>query len=197
MTTSFVILPSAGFAFGLVILFWLLSEFIGSILLPALRRGGVRIQRRAVGLGLLSLVNWIVLFTSFSLFSHVAFARLPEWTYYAGISAMLTGIAVRQWAIAVLGRFFSPVIGVQEKQTVVKSGPYRLVRHPSYTGLLLIELGIGLVSESWGCLLAILAGFAIAFGYRIRVEEGVLLAELGTDYRDYMRRTKRLIPFLV
>ena len=110
---------------------------------------------------------------------------------------MLAGIAVRQWSIAVLGRFFFGVIGVQEVQKVVESGPYRLVRHPSYSGPLLIMVGIGLVFQSWGAALVIIPIFAVCYGYRMYVEERVLMANLGNSYTEYMKRTKRVIPFLL
>ena len=55
---------------------------------------------------------------------------LPHWVYYVGIGVMFAGIAFRQWAISMLGRYFSSVIGVQKEQKVVESGPYHLIMHP-------------------------------------------------------------------
>lgn len=194
-----VILDSSfgGLLLGLVILLWILSEAVGSIMLPIIRRAGQTIQRKAYRLGPLGLLNWLGLIAAYSIFSHNTVGLLPEWTYYAGIIVILAGIVVRQWSIAVLGRFFSPYIGVQKDQSVVQKGPYRLVRHPSYTGLLMIELGLGLAIQSWAALAVILAVYAIVFSYRISVEERMLLAEIGGSYQEYMKRTKRLIPFLI
>jgi protein-S-isoprenylcysteine O-methyltransferase Ste14 len=111
---------------------------------------------------------------------------------------MLMGMVIRQWAMAALGRYFSSVLGVQQKQAVVDTGPYRFVRHPSYTGVLLLQVGLGLAVQSWGAVLTVVVLFGLAFGYRMRVEEKILVAELGESYTLYMRRTKkRLIPFLV
>ncbi|HKC18217.1 MAG TPA: isoprenylcysteine carboxylmethyltransferase family protein, partial [Candidatus Dormibacteraeota bacterium] len=75
-------------------------------------------------------------------------------------------------------------------------GLYRYVRHPSYSGSLLTVLGVLLCSTNWlalACFVLALPGFL----YRIRVEEGALLTALGEPYRDYMARTKRLVPFLL
>ncbi len=110
---------------------------------------------------------------------------------------MLLGVLVRQWAIAVLGRFFSLTARVATDHRVVTRGPYRLVRHPSYTGVLITFIGRGLAVQSLGGLLVLLGVFSLSYGYRIRVEEKTLLSELGQDYASYMKRTKRLIPYLI
>ena len=122
---------------------------------------------------------------------------LPDWVFYPGIFLMLLGVLVRQWAIAVLGRFFSLTVRVAEDHRVVVKGPYRLVRHPSYTGVLITFIGLALAVQSWGALLVLLTVFGVSYGYRMRVEERVLQSELGLDYAEYMKRTKRLIPFLI
>lgn len=114
----------------------------------------------------------------------------------AGIALALTGIALRWWAVLSLGRFFTTRVMTRPDQTVVESGPYRLVRHPSYTGMMLTLLGILLSSANWlslACVVLVLPGLA----FRIRVEEAALLLGLGDGYRDYMKRTKRLVPFVV
>jgi protein-S-isoprenylcysteine O-methyltransferase Ste14 len=86
---------------------------------------------------------------------------------------------------------------VAEDHRVVEKGPYRLVRHPSYTGVLITFVGLALAVQSSGALLVLLIVFGVSYGYRMRVEERTLLSELGQDYADYVKRTKRLIPFLI
>jgi protein-S-isoprenylcysteine O-methyltransferase Ste14 len=110
---------------------------------------------------------------------------------------MFGGIVFRQWAIAVLGRYFSGMIGVQKEQKVVDTGPYHLIRHPSYTGALIFYVGMGLAVQSWAAVLVAVIVFGAVYGYRIFVEEKVLINELGNNYVDYKKRTKRIIPFLV
>jgi len=142
------------------------------------------------------LTVWISLGIALS-FGYGGVLQLPDWFFYVGIVLMLLGIAVRQWAIAVLGRFFSLNVRVVEDHRVVDKGPYRLVRHPSYTGVLITFIGISLAVQSFAALLVLLTVFTISFGYRMRVEEKTLLTELGDNYANYMKRTKRIIPYLV
>ena len=111
-----------------------------------------------------------------------------------GIALMLVGAALRTYAIRVLGRYFVITVAVGPDQQVVERGPYRLIRHPSYTGALLSLLGFGLVLTNWASLAAIIVGNAVGFSYRVMVEERVLARALGQPYITYMRRTRRLIP---
>ncbi len=116
--------------------------------------------------------------------------------FFIGISLMLAGLAFRFYAMSVLGRFFTYDVAVQADQTVVEIGPYRYIRHPSYTGAFITLVGLGLALGNWVGLLALLACMATAYAYRISVEEAALVAALGEPYKQYMRRTRRLVPFL-
>ncbi|MBA2677105.1 MAG: isoprenylcysteine carboxylmethyltransferase family protein [Ktedonobacteraceae bacterium] len=127
-----------------------------------------------------------------------AITSAPDIFFWLGIVLMYAGIALRLYAIKVLGRFFTTSVAVAPEQTVIETGPYRLIRHPSYTGILITLLGLGLsLTNNWLSLLAIMGCVLIGFSYRIRVEEHVLQEHLGQRYREYMRRTKRLIPFVL
>jgi protein-S-isoprenylcysteine O-methyltransferase Ste14 len=112
-----------------------------------------------------------------------------------GLALMALGIALRFYAVIVLGRFFTPVVMVGSDQHVVDTGPYRWIRHPSYTGLLVTITGVLVASTNWLALVGILPILA-GLLYRIRVEEQALEEELGEPYRSYMQRTKRLLPFV-
>lgn len=116
--------------------------------------------------------------------------------FWFGIALMLVGLAFRWYAIRVLGKFFTRDVATRAGQTVVERGPYRLIRHPSYTGGLLMFLGTGIAMTNWASLLAVMAGALIGYGYRVHVEEQALSADLGDAYRDYMRRTRRFVPFV-
>ncbi len=124
-------------------------------------------------------------------------ALLPDWLFYPGIALMVLGIFLRQWSISLLGGFFSALISVQEGQTIIRKGPYRYVRHPSYTGAIMIFTGIGLAILSWGAVLVLLLASCIVYGYRIKVEEKALVAKFGEEYRAYIEETKMLIPFML
>jgi protein-S-isoprenylcysteine O-methyltransferase Ste14 len=114
--------------------------------------------------------------------------------FWCGIALMLAGLAFRWYAIKALGKFFTRDVATRPDQVVVQRGPYRLIRHPSYSGALLMFIGTGLAMTNWASLLAIMLGAAIGYGYRVRVEEQALCADLGQPYRDYMQRTRRFIP---
>ncbi len=114
-----------------------------------------------------------------------------------GLFLMLCGVGFRWYAIRVLGKYFSCVISVQPGQTIVEKGPYRFIRHPSYTGAMITCRGFGLALTNWLSLAAVLLGMGIGYAYRVHIEERALLAALGDAYRDYMQRTKRFIPFIL
>lgn len=104
------------------------------------------------------------------------------------------GLALRWWAVLTLGRYFQLTVVVQRDQPVVERGPYRLLRHPGYTGALLFMLGIGFAFDNVLSVLACLFVPLLGVLSRIHVEEELLGRELGEPYRDYSRRTRRLIP---
>jgi len=177
---------------------WIASELFGAVLVPRLRRRGraTRVKRDRGSGALIIFTVLVSIIIALSL-GYAGVGLLPDWVFYPGIFLMLLGVLVRQWAIAVLGRFFSLTVRVAEDHRVVVKGPYRLVRHPSYTGVLITFIGLALAVQSWGALLVLLTVFGVSYGYRMRVEERVLQSELGRDYAEYMKRTKRLIPFLI
>jgi protein-S-isoprenylcysteine O-methyltransferase Ste14 len=195
--------PLARALYELVILLWLGSEVYHGL------RVFVRIARARKGAGPIrqdrlsgpALIAGIGLTIGLGIRAAVfvpgaamTFAR-PE-IFALGLIIALAGIAFRWYAIARLGRFFTTRVMVASDQTVVDTGPYRLVRHPSYTGALLTVLGVLLSNTNWltlACFLLVIPGFA----YRISVEEKALANGLGQPYRDYMRRTKRLIPYVL
>jgi protein-S-isoprenylcysteine O-methyltransferase len=108
-----------------------------------------------------------------------------------------TGLALRLWAIRTLGEFFTSTVRVREGQRILSNGPYRVVRHPSYTGTLLTLTGIALALGSMIGLLMIVCVNVPAYLYRIRVEEDALLAGLGRDYARYRETTWRLVPYMM
>jgi len=112
----------------------------------------------------------------------------------AGAVLILLGGALRTWGVATLGRFFRRTITVQEGQTIVRQGPYRLIRHPAYLGTIVAVSGLGLALGGW---LGALAAAAITLaGHvpRIRAEEAMLTDAFGETYREYARATARLVP---
>jgi protein-S-isoprenylcysteine O-methyltransferase Ste14 len=120
----------------------------------------------------------------------------PWWPVAVGLSLLWIGVAFRLWAIITLGRFFKMVVVIQDGHRVVDSGPYRWLRHPSYTGGLIIVTGLGLAEGDWISLAIMIVFPLIAYLIRIRVEERALLEVLGEEYAAYAKRTSRLVPGL-
>jgi protein-S-isoprenylcysteine O-methyltransferase Ste14 len=123
-------------------------------------------------------------------------AGVHGWPVIAGLVIIWAGLAVRIWAVVALGRAFRTTVEVDQGQAVVTRGPYRWVRHPSYTGLLLIAAGFGLAFSTWPGLILCIVLPAVAVRNRIKVEETELTRVLGEPYRSYQLRTRRLLPGL-
>ncbi|RNM14442.1 isoprenylcysteine carboxylmethyltransferase family protein [Nocardioides pocheonensis] len=118
------------------------------------------------------------------------------WAFAAGALVGWSGLLLRWWSVLTLGRYFTTVLRTSKDQPVVDHGPYRLLRHPSYTGLLLVFAGGGVMVGNWlgatACVVILLAALA----YRIRTEERALSAALGDRYRAFAAGRARLVPFL-
>jgi protein-S-isoprenylcysteine O-methyltransferase Ste14 len=197
--TSSLVFTSNNALIGFVIVFicFFVAEQIGGVIIPAKRRGGARVKRSHVLSNIIIYFSWPVILFLIFIFAAIDIVPLPDWAYYIGLAVMITGIVFRQWAIAVLGRYFSRAIGVQKEHKIVESGPYHLIRHPSYAGVLIFWVGMGLAVQSISAVLIALAVFCLVYGYRIYVEEKVLINELGDSYVEYMKRTKRVIPYII
>ena len=113
-----------------------------------------------------------------------------------GIAVWLCGIVFRLYSVRVLGRFFTTDVAIAKGHRIVEQGPYRWLRHPSYLGGLLAQVGFGMTMTNWLAMFLPVCCLAAAYAYRIPIEEQALLRGLGPGYSDYMRRTWRLIPFV-
>lgn len=119
----------------------------------------------------------------------------PPWLWPAlGCAVGIAGALLRAWAIRALGDRFTRYLGVARDHRLVEDGPYRFVRHPSYTGAILLLSGIGIGVGNGISLVVCLTMATIGYVERIRREELLLLSELGEPYARYAARTKRLVP---
>lgn len=116
--------------------------------------------------------------------------------FLLGLIFIFLGVALRWYAIFTLGRYFTRDVAVAVDQQVVQRGPYRLVRHPAYSGTFLTMLGVGLALTNWAGLVALLGCVFLGHFNRVRIEEQALINTLGQPYLDYMRRTRRFIPWV-
>jgi protein-S-isoprenylcysteine O-methyltransferase Ste14 len=185
--------PAARLLLDVTAILFAVSEL--SIRLRSARyREGERVDRGSVAAVVAGIVGGVLVAVWCS--SGPASARIPGgWVpFLAGLFLMGLGVLVRQWAVWTLGRFFTVVVRVTDGQTVVDRGPYRWVRHPSYTGLLISLLGLGAALGSWLSVLSLVVLPMIGLAVRIRVEEQALLAALGEPYRTYAEHRRRLLP---
>ena len=143
----------------------------------------------------------VVIYATF-IFGIVAAYRFPAlamalgWAITVGVTLMWLGLIIRVWAVVSLGRAFRTTVEVDAEQMIVTTGPYRWVRHPAYTGLLILLAGFGLSLANWLSLAVFVALPTIAVLRRIKVEEAELTRVLGDRYTTYRIGTKRLIPGL-
>lgn len=126
-----------------------------------------------------------------------AAADYPAYAWAVALGALLFMFAM--WVFRrthkELGKNWSITLEIRDKHTLVSGGPYALVRHPMYSSFLLIALGQAFLLSNWFVGLAGLAGFSILFLLRVAKEERMMMETFGSSYGDYMKRTKRIIPY--
>ena len=175
-------------------LVYLISEVMLTITRRSRTRTGTKQDKSTLG------VLWLVIMASVVAGIYVGLnwraAALPRWQMFAfaGVVLFVAGLVLRWWAIVTLGRFFTVDVVVEKDHEVVERGPFRLVRHPSYAGVLLAFVGWALTLRNWAALIIVLVPIFAVFVRRMNVEEDALSRALGTRYTDYMKRTKRLVP---
>ena len=180
-------------------LYWLwIAVEVYVVFTARLRRGG--------GTGVTTsdrgsmLVLWFVIGSSIGMafWAAAAYASTAihagPWLRAVSLALLATGLLVRITAIYTLGRSFTANVSIHATQTLHRSGLFRYLRHPSYTGMLLIFLALGLRLQNWLSLAIVLVPPFAALLYRIHVEEAALTGAFGEQYTEYSRTTKRLIP---
>jgi protein-S-isoprenylcysteine O-methyltransferase len=177
-------------------LVYLISELLLTVTRRSRSRTGTKQDRSTLH------VLWLIIMASVAAGIYVA-AHWPAAALLhgrmfavAGVVLFVAGLILRWWAIITLGRFFTVDVTIEKDHELVERGPFRMVRHPSYTGVLLAFVGFGLSLRNWAALLVILLPIGAAFIHRMNVEEDALSRALGQRYADYMKRTKRLVPFV-
>jgi protein-S-isoprenylcysteine O-methyltransferase Ste14 len=117
--------------------------------------------------------------------------------FIIGVLMVILGSLIRRYCWRTLGQYFTGDVKAKTDQPVIRSGPYRFVRHPSYTAAMIMFTGIGLALGNWVSLVLITIATIAAYGYRVAVEERALVGAIGEPYRAYMRERKRFIPYVV
>lgn len=173
---------------------WLASEILVGIVTRTKRSSG-KVQDRGS-----LLILWIVITASITACQWISEATRPNMfggayaLKTAGVIVMMVALAIRWTAIFTLGKSFSSNVAIQDSQQITRTGLYRFVQHPSYLGLALVFLAIGLHSLNWISFAVVLGPTIAALLYRIHVEETALAEAFGEEYVAYSKATKRLIP---
>lgn len=173
---------------------WLASEIVIGLATRTKRSSGNVRDRGTLA------ILWIVIFASITVCEWIGDRSTPNmfggahWLKPLSDVLMMVGLAVRWTAILTLGKAFSSNVAIQHSQTIQRSGLYRIVRHPSYLGMLIIFFAIGVHSRNWLGLAVVMIPTTVALLYRIHVEEIALRDSFGAEYADYSKSTKRLIP---
>jgi len=161
---------------------------------PATR---VESARSRYGKYVLPIIVALVLLQPLAMFSGTvldgSFVPSLLWVVWSGLLTTIAGLLFACWARMVLGRNWSGVVQLKQGHELIEAGPYRYVRHPIYSGLLLALLGTALMIGEWRALLAV-AIVAVSLWRKLRLEERWLGEYFGDAYADYMRRVKALVP---
>jgi protein-S-isoprenylcysteine O-methyltransferase Ste14 len=145
-------------------------------------------------------VNWIALMVAYpaAFITSWMFPRnLLVPLFILGVALTVLGSILRRVCWRALGIYFTGDVQAIEDQPVIRDGPYRFVRHPSYTGGMMMFIGIGFALGNWISVLLLTAASIISYTYRVSVEERALVEAIGAPYEDYMKERKRFIPFIV
>ena len=173
---------------------WTASEIVLAVIKRTSRSGG-KVQDRGS-----MLVMWATIIsaiTAAEFIGHMTVGRIMNGAYWlklAAIFVIVAGVMLRWIAILSLGKAFSANVAIRHEQMIYQSGLYRYLRHPSYSGLLMVFVAIALHERNWLAAAVVLLPTIAAVLYRIHVEEAALNEAFGTQYAAYSEQTKRLIP---
>jgi len=118
----------------------------------------------------------------------------PRVVSLGGLLLLILGYAIRASAIRSLGKYFTGTVVIKNDHQLIRTGLYKYLRHPAYTGTLLAHLGLGLAFANWFSVLLSSVPFLLVAMYRMHVEEQALAASFGDEYSSYCDTSKRLIP---
>jgi len=194
----FTNLAAAGL-FLIACLVWLVPEIAGMQRQMAKTSRKAELTQDGGSLAILLGLQWTGLALNFLLAWLLPGAAI-RWQrtglFFMGLLAILLGVGLRWYAIGVLGRYFTRDVVVSSDQLVIRHGPYQRIRHPAYSGTLLTMLGVGLAVTNWASLIALLVCVFVGHIQRVNIEEKALTRTIGQPYIEYMRHTKRFIPWV-
>ena len=192
------------FVWPYALIFWIVYLWAfapeAAIVFRSARAASESNSKDSGSLRLIVLGMWIGLFVSFPM-AFVKVFRFPSALNLAGFCAgtgmLIAGSLLRRHCFRVLGEYFTGDVKARADQPVVNRGAYRWVRHPSYTGGILMFAGIGIALANWASVAILILVSVAVYSYRVAVEERALLQTIGEPYAAFMRTRKRFVPFII
>lgn len=182
--------------FGVTFLACSIAEILGPAGRRERRRGAADRDRGSLRLLNTSALVGSILFFLFPLWVPVTTITWNQPLLFGiGFLVLFLGMSLRWYSMHALGRFFVGAVVIQAEHTLVQQGPYRYVRHPAYSGILIGAVGTSLMMENWGSLLILVVSLLVSLLYRMKVEEDAL-RQIIPEYNEYIQRTYRLIPLI-
>ena len=183
------------YIFEILWICWLLSEILLNRLVRSKNPDSKEVDKNSLNL------IWIAIVISMTL----GILSVNYWSapimpagiaLYLGSGFIIAGMIIRFTAVWSLGKFFTVNLGIQDNHRLVRTGLYKYIRHPSYSGSLLSFAGFCLSLNNWLSLLIIMIPVIATFINRINIEEKLLFGQFGSEYEEYRRKTKRLVPLI-
>jgi protein-S-isoprenylcysteine O-methyltransferase Ste14 len=176
---------------------WLVYWRVSATGVKAVRRRESALSRAAhlVPLAIAGLLLWIPTIAGGGILFRL-FMPQTLVSYWTGTLLLALGLAFSVWARVYLGRNWSATVTVKEDHELIRGGPYALVRHPIYSGLLLAFIGSAIARAQWRGVLAVLI-VLVALWRKLRLEERFMSETFGDEYRRYREHTAALIPYLL
>ena len=183
------------YVFEIIWISWLLSEIFLNRLVRSKSTNSKELDKNSLNL------IWIAIIVSMTSGVLIAvYWAVPiiktNFLLYFGSALIVLGMFIRFIAIRTLGKFFTVNLAIHGDQSLIKTGLYKYIRHPSYTGSLLSFVGFGLSLNNWLSLIIILVPIIVTMINRINIEENLMYVQFGSEYEDYKKKTKRLIPMI-
>jgi protein-S-isoprenylcysteine O-methyltransferase Ste14 len=124
--------------------------------------------------------------------------RIYYWnTFFTiGMSLIVIGLVIRIHSILTLKQYFTYSVAKVENHEIIETGLYKFIRHPGYLGQLIIFIGISTAISNWLSILSMMIPITLGYIYRIKVEERFMIEQMGENYLNYQKRTKRIIPMI-
>ena len=183
------------YIFVIIWICWLLSEIVLNRLLRSKTSASKNYDKSSLRFMWISIIVSISVAVAVMIYIYAPLSG-SHFIGYSGILLIVSGAIIRFTAIRTLGKFFTVDLALHDGQRLVKDGLYKYLRHPSYTGSLLSFIGLGVSFNNWISLLVLIIPILASFLYRINTEERLMIERFGSEYGEYKKVTKRLIPFI-